>query len=311
MNTLGWSYGRLRARLVLLVVVLGLVMGLHVVAPSRAHAMDNDGTCGGEVCVTDDGSGGVGGGSGYGDTGGTGGDWGDTGGGGYTGGDSGNGWGDPSDTGGDPGNGWGDPSDTGDTGDTGGDPGNGWGDPSDTGDTGDQGPSGNPAPSSTSTDPFQPWEDGPIVEPPAETPPPPQEEHIDNGPGAPDGSDFDPLHPCQAQLEALIKARGDEALDAADRKLVECMAEHRSDPHITARVAPPAPGLTGPVATAAQQTAQARVQLHAAKVAAHTATLAAMKAAAKAEQQAGRASARRAPAKPKAAGKRHVKRRRG
>ena len=278
MNTLGWSYGRLRARFVLLVAALGLVAGLHAVVPSRAHAEDQQ--CNVTEPCSDDGTGGGGGyGGGGGDTGGT---------------------------GGDPGNGWGDPVDTGGSG---ADPGNGWGDPSDTGDTVTQGPGGNPAPGSSSSDPFQPWEDGPIVEPPTETPQP--EEHIDNGPGSPGGSEFDPLHPCQAQLEAFTKARGDAALDSAHQKWVECKAEHRFDPHPTARVDSPAPGLTGPVAAVTQQTTQARVQLHAASLAARAATLAAMKAAARAGQQAGRASARRAPSKPKAAGKRRVKRRRG
>jgi hypothetical protein len=97
MKVLRRSPERIRARIALLVAVLGLVAGLHAVAPSRAHAMDSDGNCGGEVCVTDDGSGGVGGGTGYGDTGG--GDWADTG----SGGDAGDAGGQGSDAGTDPG----------------------------------------------------------------------------------------------------------------------------------------------------------------------------------------------------------------
>jgi hypothetical protein len=295
MSIRGWSRTGLRARIALLVAVLGLVAGLHAVAPSRAHAMDNDGTCGGEVCVTDDGSGGVGGGTGYGDTGG--GDWGDTG-----GGD----WGDPS-TGnpsaGDPSAA--DPS-AGDSDDTGGF-GDYWGDRSVPPDQ-DQGD--NRSSDSVDTtpagveDPSQGRTDDPM---PPEKPP-----EADAISGA-DSATYN-FGPCGAEYLAWVRApQGSESEDMATVEYDACIAR-MSHTDITGRIETPGgPAGTGPVAmtAAAQQTTQARVQLHAANLAARAATQAAMSAAAKAEQQAGRGSARRAPAKPKAAGKRHVKKRRG
>ena len=98
MNILGWSRGRLRARLVLLVTALGLVMGLHAISPPRAHAeiaicelgdpCDSNGDVGGGGGVA-----GVGGYDGGGDVGNDSGDTGagDTDSGGETGSDDGTG----------------------------------------------------------------------------------------------------------------------------------------------------------------------------------------------------------------------------
>jgi hypothetical protein len=119
-SLLGLSYGRLRARLVLFVAVLGLVAGLHAVVPARAHA--EAAQCDlSEACDRgDDGAGGGGG---------TGGGWGE--GGGSNAGDPGSGSDGQSDGGPDAGpgaSGSGDPSNAGGPA---GDPGGVWGDPSD------------------------------------------------------------------------------------------------------------------------------------------------------------------------------------
>jgi hypothetical protein len=62
--------GSLRWRGRFALALLLVVAGALALAPARAGAMDNNGDCGGAVCVTDDGDYGAGGGGGYGDVGG-------------------------------------------------------------------------------------------------------------------------------------------------------------------------------------------------------------------------------------------------
>jgi hypothetical protein len=294
-SLLGWSYGRLRARLVLLAVALGFVAGLHAVAPARAHAEDQQ--CDVTEPCSDDGTGG----GGYGGGGsGTGGDWGDTGGGGD--------WGD---TGG--GGDWGDTGGGGDWGDTGGDPGNGWGDPSDTGgDPGDTWDTGGDLPDGATVrdaNPQQTDREDPM--PPEDPIPPddpmPPEDPLDTGAIRTRGP-VDPGEVCAAERDALLVAPRNSAAEAhALSELFACLD------WATASTAG-APGSAGSVPRAAvptPQMTQAHGQLQAANLAARAATQAAMRAAVKAEQQAGRSSARRSSAKRKAGSRRHVKQRRG
>jgi hypothetical protein len=315
MNTLSWSYGRLRARLVLLLAAIGLVMGLHAVAPSRAHAMDNQCDVTSDDCED-------GGGSGGGGYGGLDGNRGDTDGGGYTSG-TGASNSDPVGSGNTGGGIWGDPMDP--TGWAGTDPDF---DPN-------QGHGGvvecDGAFDCTITD-----ENGV----PHELGDPRYDRVPNEDPATGDlipetGPDVGDPIPVISPLDKLGKDLNDvrencrDYLDMAN-SVVEA-GGHGTDPkvqsllwhydvckasggwnNVTSVDPSPDPTPTGATTAAtvsARKATAAGKQTHAANLAARTATQAATKAAAKAGQQAGRISAKRTPAKPKA--KRHAKKRRG
>jgi hypothetical protein len=303
MNILSWSHGRLRARVALLSVALGLAMGVHAIAPSHAGAKYID--CSTDEQLCEGGGTGGGGDTGSGDTG-SGGDtgWGDTGSGGDTG------WGDTG-SGGD--TGWGDTGsgddsgsadDTGSSDGTGSDPG---GDSADPGDQ--QGDSDGGAPGSGM---------GATVDP---TDPMPTEEEIPEA-DAISGADSRTINwsVCGAELLTFLRAPGGtDSEELAAVAYDSCL--HRAAGTTITGSADPHGGHspTGPVAIAApttvasaHQATQAPTQVRSATFQARAATQAAMRGAFKAREQAPVPAARHAASHRKAPrSKRHTAKHRG